>query len=556
MIIAKKTTTVLSALTVLLTLTISGCKTLTQAEPVCVDDKLLYEMADKRTIDETLVAKGLSCANEHTVNTTMLSLGRIGGDKVAAYIMSQLQHTSEKVREQAAFAVGISLAPFTVPALVDFLKLEQSPLVQQQLAIAIGNLGHKDSASHLIDIINQPSSEQAAKGAMKGLAILSTFHRDKLTDTKKLNIEKVIGYLQSPVTRLEASFLLARIPLLNPSHKQPLKKVMQSFAQNRLEDDSQANLVKALSAISDLDDFDYFYQRATGSDIGLYVTAIQALGKLPLGTDQQIDKMNHLLMSGDTIQRLTLLQSAAKWVTTENLQLLLEHPDSLIQAAAFTAANHPKPLDFQRIAYTWLESDDPNLQRVAVDYAAKRGDKVLLEHLANSEKVIIANGAKTALGTYQEPQSKALVTPETLPELNVKVELVTTQGVMVFGLNQDTPYTSANFINLVEQGFYHNTYFHRVIAHFVAQGGTQHGDGSGSVNHTIREELSNRSHLIGSVGMATAGKDTAGGQFFINLAPNLHLDSNYTIFATVEKGMDVALKLQQNDKILTARIIK
>ncbi|MRX28605.1 peptidylprolyl isomerase [Kangiella sp. HZ709] len=138
-----------------------------------------------------------------------------------------------------------------------------------------------------------------------------------------------------------------------------------------------------------------------------------------------------------------------------------------------------------------------------------------------------------------------------LPKL---LTLKTTQGDIVIRLFEDTPYTAANFIKLAQQGFYDKSYFHRVIPNFVAQGGGRFGDGSGSVGYSIREELNQRSHRYGTIGMATSGKDTGGGQFFINLAPNLHLDSNYTIFAEVIAGMEVALKLKQNDQVLVVEI--
>ena len=56
--------------------------------------------------------------------------------------------------------------------------------------------------------------------------------------------------------------------------------------------------------------------------------------------------------------------------------------------------------------------------------------------------------------------------------------------------------------------------------------------------------------------MATAGKDTGGCQFCIDLAPNLHLDGKYTNFAEVTKGMEVADRLEVGDRIISAKIAK
>jgi cyclophilin family peptidyl-prolyl cis-trans isomerase len=56
------------------------------------------------------------------------------------------------------------------------------------------------------------------------------------------------------------------------------------------------------------------------------------------------------------------------------------------------------------------------------------------------------------------------------------------------------------------------------------------------------------------VGIATAGKDTGGANFFVNLAPNLHLDGHYTTFAEVIDGMKVVDRLEIGDKILSVDV--
>ncbi|MEM9300403.1 MAG: peptidylprolyl isomerase, partial [Bacteroidota bacterium] len=53
----------------------------------------------------------------------------------------------------------------------------------------------------------------------------------------------------------------------------------------------------------------------------------------------------------------------------------------------------------------------------------------------------------------------------------------------------------------------------------------------------------------GSVGMASAGKDTEGTQWFVTHSPTPHLDGRYTIFAQVEKGMNVVHNMEAGDVI-------
>jgi cyclophilin family peptidyl-prolyl cis-trans isomerase len=129
------------------------------------------------------------------------------------------------------------------------------------------------------------------------------------------------------------------------------------------------------------------------------------------------------------------------------------------------------------------------------------------------------------------------------------VVLKTSRGEITLEMLAEAPVTAANFVRLVKQGFYRGKTFHRVVPNFVVQGGDPRGDGYGGPGYLIRDELTPLRHSRGIVGMATAGKDTGGSQFFINLSPNPHLDGRYTIFAEVTKGMETVDKLEVGDLI-------
>ena len=139
-----------------------------------------------------------------------------------------------------------------------------------------------------------------------------------------------------------------------------------------------------------------------------------------------------------------------------------------------------------------------------------------------------------------------------------KVLISTTQGNITLQLFvEDAPGTVSNFLRLVDSGFYDEKYFHRVVPQFVIQGGCPRGDGWGSLNWTQRSEFSNyQSYEAGTVGVASAGKDTEGVQFFITHCPTPHLDGRYSIFARVTEGMDVVNKISVGDKMLKVERIK
>ncbi|MFM8735673.1 MAG: peptidylprolyl isomerase, partial [Pirellulales bacterium] len=130
-----------------------------------------------------------------------------------------------------------------------------------------------------------------------------------------------------------------------------------------------------------------------------------------------------------------------------------------------------------------------------------------------------------------------------------RVKLSTSVGdIVVELLENDAPNTVANFVSLVEKGFYDGTPFHRVIGGFMAQGGDPTGTGSGGPGHTIACEVdapTARKHFRGTLSMAHAGRDTGGSQFFLTFVPTDHLDGKHTVFGRVIEGFDVLSKIMR-----------
>lgn len=108
------------------------------------------------------------------------------------------------------------------------------------------------------------------------------------------------------------------------------------------------------------------------------------------------------------------------------------------------------------------------------------------------------------------------------------------------------PNTVANFISLVEEGYYDGLIFHRVIPDFMIQGGDPSGNGSGGPGYSIEGEFSkngfenNLKHERGVISMArTSDPNSAGSQFFIMVEEALNLDGEYAAFGKVIKGMEI-----------------
>ncbi len=144
----------------------------------------------------------------------------------------------------------------------------------------------------------------------------------------------------------------------------------------------------------------------------------------------------------------------------------------------------------------------------------------------------------------------------------------TNKGTMKAELyEKEAPKTVANFEKLANSGFYDGTKFHRVIKDFVVQGGDPYsrdlpaGDrrvGTGGPGFTIKCETKGnpRTHELGALSMAHAGKDTGGSQFFIVLDENntRHLNGVHTVFGKVTKGIDVVQKIQKDDVMNSVRV--
>jgi len=154
-----------------------------------------------------------------------------------------------------------------------------------------------------------------------------------------------------------------------------------------------------------------------------------------------------------------------------------------------------------------------------------------------------------ALTGYRHPIDWEYV--KLVPE-DLKIKVTTNKGSFVMALKvNEAPGSVVNFLKLLDSNYYDKRYFHRMVPDFVVQGGCPRGDGWGSLNWTQRSELSNNLvYKPGSVGLASAGKDSEGVQFFVTHTWTPHLDGRYTIFAELISGMEVINTLKVGDQIL------
>ena len=191
----------------------------------------------------------------------------------------------------------------------------------------------------------------------------------------------------------------------------------------------------------------------------------------------------------------------------------------------------------------------------------KKSNKTLFLAIGIITIILIGIGAYIAVGQSNQPASSSPTpTPTPTPTSSVttsptsetdplyvggtKVLLQTTAGNITLELRNDKPITTANFINIVNNGWYDGTTFHRVIAGFMIQGG-QISQSIPAISDEIGSKNVNSAYTITMA--KTAQPNSATSEFFINAADNSKIvypdgstfDGTYTVFGKVIAGQSV-----------------
>ncbi len=216
-----------------------------------------------------------------------------------------------------------------------------------------------------------------------------------------------------------------------------------------------------------------------------------------------------------------------------------------------TALNSPNYLvrrrAFQMLADVELQKDFPGIAISLEDARKKRQDKVLpYQQIAQSR----LGQVLYTTADYRRALART--------NGSATAVFQTTKGKFSISLNGgDAPLTVDNFVRLARVGYFNGSEVHRVVANFVMQDGDPTGTGSGGPGLSIRCEINMAEFVRGSVGMALSGKDTGGSQWFVDHAPQPHLDGGYTVFGKVnESDMKVVDNIVRGDRILSVRIIE
>jgi cyclophilin family peptidyl-prolyl cis-trans isomerase/HEAT repeat protein len=251
------------------------------------------------------------------------------------------------------------------------------------------------------------------------------------------------------------------------------------------------------------------------------------------------------------------------------LQALFSGDLALVATAAEGIMQHPQWCSFQDLEKAYLKLSEPDdieamisLLQTGLVLDSLRAIPFLRQVATQAESPYLVNQAiemLTKAGDKNPPPRKrekfyvvaVVKATNQLPEIVISTE----KGDIEVELWPDlAPATVANFISLIKKNFYNNLTFHRVVSDFVIQGGDPRGDGWGGPGYAIPCEYNEAEFKRGTIGMATAGKDTGGSQFFICHSEQPHLNGKYTAFGCVKKGMEIVDIIEIDDKILEITI--
>jgi cyclophilin family peptidyl-prolyl cis-trans isomerase/HEAT repeat protein len=214
-----------------------------------------------------------------------------------------------------------------------------------------------------------------------------------------------------------------------------------------------------------------------------------------------------------------------------------KHPDAAVAIVNALAAQTPWTAEIQAALERLAGGADAVVARAAWEALRAKGMARPLP--------VVATGQD---GAFYRKVITWAATPRWL-------ELITVRGTLEVALDtRSAPLTCYRLAELVEKKFFDGLIFHRVVNTVVVQGGDPRGDGWGGPDFVLRDELSLAPFDTDAVGIALAGPDTGGSQFFVTLAPQPRLLGRYPYIGRLSAGDEVARRLQVGDRIVRAHV--
>ncbi len=434
-------------------------------------------------------------------------LGRLEHPLASRPLENRLDDHSWRVRVQAAQALGRLRDTHAAPAVVRTLG-DAHALVREAAASALGALAQAPEPPAVAEAALLEAAADPSVSVRR--AVAAAFSQ---LEASKAATAALHALLQDPSPQVAAAALAS----LAARDSTFAAGALTSYTHPSVAAPMRAAATVALGAEGGPEGLLRLIDLLEDEDWVVATLAADALGAL-----------------GDTAAEGSLLAAYRANGTFERFDVRL--------AAVGSLARLGGPRSRRLLAEATLDRD-PRLQtaaRAALDSLATRHGPWAAQDSVLAGKTPAAGGPR--LG--QPPTGFPLARPPAAK----RARLITARGTIEIELLPEAaPHTVASFVRLTERGFYDNGAFHRVVPDFVVQGGCPRGDGWGGPEYALRSEWNTERYDVGTVGMAHAGKDTPGSQFFITHSPQPHLDGRYTVFGRVVSGMGVVDAIEAGD---------
>lgn len=524
--------------------------------------------------EDALIAAIPRAATPEPRATILRSLWRFADEASRAAALPYVRDSDPAVRGAAVYVLARKPAEASLPELIAALSDSEADTAAYA-ARALGILAKKESLEPLLTALDSGKPHVVTNSLTAIEAVLEKNPGSPVAADRKTRVVALAGDA-SPNLAIPALVLLRQFV---GSERQALARLwsIATTGTGRRREVALLSTVAALrerakSALEAAIDSKEAPLRAAAAESLVHLPqALASPYRARLGSDP------------DAVVRIAVMASltTAEAVTANRalVDAALADPDSGVRAAAIEALallNDPTILPVILQAVSKSASDPaPDVPIAALAAAEKqRSDpaaRVVAEAAYQSPKTLVQRLARRSLllafraapASYPAPEYKVARTSDQYAALLAqaakpwKADVETPRGTFTIRLLGDAaPMTVMNFVDLAGKHFFNGVAIHRVVPDFVVQDGDPTGTGNGGPGYEIRDENGPLEYGTGTVGMALAGRDTGGSQWFVTHSPQPHLDGIYTIFGQVVSGQDVVERIEQGDRITRVTVFE
>ncbi len=504
----------------------------------------------KRSLWSEKLAALLQDKGEEVRWRAAYALMRLADSASAPALMNALQDRSARVRMQAARALG------AMPALAAWAALQQAAntdadwRVRVNAAAALGKLNFSAADFSMDHFPCADANPHVRVTALQALGnALERLHKTH----RGFDVEGGKTFLQA---RLTATALTGKVNASwqeQAAAAQALAQLLQHEAAPLLLPLAEAEpaqlraaLANTLALISSQEAFPVLEKLAREKNKAVRIAALEALAKFS-AQNRAAPIYLKVLHNGDPV----LAAIAAQKLAADSTQRF-QHAEQIV--AAYRQVHAVLDAETARMFFNALADCGNRVALPVLEEALQAQDNVRARAAVEALKKLTGKDYTDRL-----PQTFAPAQPFSFAEIKslkgAWAKINTELGAIEIALlPEEAPLTVLNFVRLAEKKYFDGQTIHRVVPNFVVQAGDPRGDGWGGPGYAIRSEFNRLRYVRGMVGMASAGPDTEGSQWFITHSDQPHLDGRYTIFARVRKGMELVDELQVGHHILQVRI--